>query len=80
MTEWKHTLDLAKIWGNDALSFEQQRDLIVRRINEAKFSFPGQEQLVADLKREDSRDLFNDFLLPRLEEFCTKNAVWIKHN
>lgn len=80
MTEWKHTLDLAKIWGNDALSFEQQRDLIVRRINEARFYFDGQQQLINDLKIEQSSELFNDFLLPRLEEFCTKNAVWIKHN
>lgn len=78
---WKYSLDLAKIWQNEFLDFETQRDLVVKRITEAKL--PTTQKLtflIDDIKKAHNQSLFDGLVMPELLIYCDQNEIFVKRN
>lgn len=79
MTKWDHTLKLADVFHNDALSFEQRRDKIVRRIRAAKFYDPESyalPDLVEELSETTDADDF-DQAWDAFYDWADVHRVWV---
>ena len=77
---WKHTLDLRDIFHSDAHSFTNQRDIIVARIQRAKFWDEDDDDLTAlteELADAEDAEQFNS-AWGALYDWCDANRVWVE--
>jgi hypothetical protein len=81
MAAWRHTLELADIFHDDDLSFEQRRDEIVRRIKAAPFYDSGRcdfdlVDLVDQLEHAEEIEHFDDYWSD-FYDYCDVNRIWV---
>ncbi len=78
---WAHTLNLADVFHNDGLTFEQKRDAIVRRVRATTWFKDYDEQdnlpqMVEELADTDSQDWFNS-VWDCIYDIADADRVWI---
>lgn len=68
MAQWKYTVNIADIWNNDELPFEERRDEIVKRIRASDWykvrnatDLSELFSLTEDLEVSDTPDEFDEY-------------------
>lgn len=77
---WFYRLELADIWRNDSLTFQERRDEIVRRIESAPFYATSEYDLpaiVADMATADEPEWFDD-CWDTFYDWADVNGVWVE--
>ena len=76
---WEHNLLIADVFHDEARSFEERRDLIVKRILASRFWDAEDEDLVTiveDLGKAPDEDRFDEFW-DEFYNWCDEHAVWV---
>jgi hypothetical protein len=79
MPTWKYTLNLADIWRDESLTFEQLRDETIRRIMGSRFYTDEDLELyeiVDELADTDTRDYF-DQVWHAFYDWADAERVWV---
>lgn len=80
MTNWRHTLRIADVWQNDDLTWEEQREVIVKRIRRARWFDDCDFELldaVNGLDYAEEEQEFDGYW----EDFCDwadANLMWVE--
>lgn len=76
---WKHKLDLCDIFHSEAHGFTNRRDIIVARVQRAKFWDEDDDELTAlteELAEAEDSDQFNS-AWDALYDWFDANRVWV---
>lgn len=76
---WKYTLNVADVWSNEGMTFQQRRDAIVRRLRKSPWHRSSEtvRDLTYELADSETPDEFN---VPwdALYDEADYDRVWIK--
>ncbi len=78
--QWRYTLHLEDTFYNDALSYEEARNIIVDRIRSSKFYDATDEKLmdvIDGLSEADNVTMF-DYYWDDFYDWCDEERVWVK--
>lgn len=77
--KWKYRLELTDIWRDDSMTFEERRDAIVARIQNAPFYDETEWELpciVSGLATADEPDWFDD-CWDTFYDWADEHSVWV---
>jgi hypothetical protein len=82
MLDWQRSINVSDVFHNDAMSFEQRRDAIVRRVRSSGWlgaSDEGDEihGILTDLEHSTNADEF-DNLWDEMYDLADQDRVWIR--
>lgn len=82
MPHWNKTVNLADVWKNEDLTFEEQVEKIVERIKNSgwrKFTpYPHTfDELIENLEKSETKEAFND-VWEEVYDLADVDRVWIE--